>query len=52
MKKLALAFAAAAALVIVAAPLTQATAANKKLWEGWWDDVKKVQADIAAKSKK
>ncbi len=51
MKKLALAFAAAFALVVMAAPLSQAVA-QKKLWEGWLEDVRKLQADIAAKAKK
>lgn len=51
MKKLALAFVAAFALVAAAAPLSQAYA-QKKLWEGWMEDVKKLQADIAGKMKK
>ena len=50
MKKLAIVLAATAALVLAAAPLTSAVAATKKLWEGWMDDVKTLQADIAATS--
>lgn len=50
MKKLAIVFAATAALFLAAAPLTSAVAANKTLWQGWMDDVKKLQSDIAAKS--
>jgi hypothetical protein len=49
MKKLAIVLAAAAALTLTAAPLTSAVAADKKLWEGWMEDVKKLQSDIAAK---
>lgn len=49
MKRLAIVFAAAAALMLAAAPLTSAVAADKKLWEGWMQDVKKLQSDISAK---
>jgi hypothetical protein len=51
MKKFAIVLAAVAALVVVAAPLTSAFAANKTLWGGWMEDVKKLQSDIAAKAK-
>jgi hypothetical protein len=49
MKKLGIAFAAAAALILAAAPLTSAFAANKTLWGGWMEDVKKLQSDISGK---
>jgi hypothetical protein len=53
MKKLAIAFAAAAALVIVAAPLSQAVAKNKTLWQGWVEEVQKAaQGAKAAHAKK
>jgi hypothetical protein len=51
MKKLAIAFAAAAALVLVAAPLTQAVAKDKKLWEGFMEEMQKLSGATAAKKK-
>ena len=47
MKKLAIVLAAAAVLFVAAAP--SADAADKKLWEGWMEDVKKLQSDISGK---
>lgn len=52
MKKLAIAFAAAAALVIIAAPLSQANANNKKLWQGWVEEVQKAVSGAKAPAKK
>jgi cytochrome c oxidase assembly factor CtaG len=49
MKKLAIAFAAAAALTVAAAPLTDALAANKKLWEGWVEEMKKAAEGMKKK---
>jgi hypothetical protein len=49
MKKLAIVLAASAVLFTAAAPLTSAFAANKTLWQGWMEDVKKVHSDMAAK---
>jgi hypothetical protein len=44
MKKLAIVLAAAAVLFVAAAP--SADAADKKLWEGWMEDVKTLQSKI------
>lgn len=52
MKKLAIVFAAAAAFVLLAAPLSQATAQKKKLWEGWVEEVKKAHDNVVARAKK
>lgn len=52
MKKLAIAFAAAAALVLVAAPLTQAVAKDKKLWEGFMEEMQKAASGTTAAKKK
>ena len=48
MRKLAIAFAAAAVLVLVAAPVSHA--AGKKLWEGWIEEMQKAHAGIMAKA--
>ncbi|MCC6946723.1 MAG: hypothetical protein IT539_03065 [Bradyrhizobiaceae bacterium] len=42
MRKLALVFAVAVTFGIVATPFVQAVAADKKLWEGWIEEVKKA----------
>jgi type IV secretory pathway VirB2 component (pilin) len=47
MNKLAIVLAAAAVLFVAAAP--SADAANKKLWEGFMEDVKTLQGQIAGK---
>jgi hypothetical protein len=52
MRKLALVFAAAAALAIVAGPLTQAVAADKKLWEGWIEELQKAAQGTSMAGKK
>lgn len=52
MRKLALVFAVAVTFGIVAAPFTQAVAANKKLWEGWMEEVQKAMAGTPAAAKK
>jgi hypothetical protein len=49
MKKFAILLAATAVLFVAAAPLTNAVAKDKKLWEGWMEDVKKVHSDISGK---
>jgi hypothetical protein len=53
MKKLGIALAAAAAIVLAAAPMTQAV--SKTLWEGWMEEVQKARtgatAPAAAKKK-
>jgi hypothetical protein len=46
MKKLAFVFAAAALLVLVAGPITQASAQNKKLWEGWIEELQKARSNV------
>jgi hypothetical protein len=47
MKKLAIVLAAAAVLFVAAAP--SADAANKKLWEGWMEDMKKAREAVVAR---
>jgi hypothetical protein len=51
MRKLALVFAAAITLAIVAGPFTQA-AYSKTLWEGWMEEVQKAMAGTSAAKKK
>jgi type IV secretory pathway VirB2 component (pilin) len=52
MRKLALVFAAAIALAIVAGPFTQA-ANSKTLWEGWMEELQKAaKGTTAAPAKK
>jgi hypothetical protein len=49
MNKLAIVLAAIAALFLAAAPLTSAVAADKKLWEGFMDEMKKAREGAMAK---
>jgi hypothetical protein len=46
MKKLAFAFAVGALLVLVAGPVTNANAQNKKLWEGWIEELQKARGNV------
>ena len=46
MKKLGIALAAAAVIVLAAAPVTQAV--SKTLWEGWMEEVQKARAGVMA----
>lgn len=47
MKKLAIAFAAAAVLVLVAGPIIQANAQEKRLWDGWIEELQKARGNVA-----
>lgn len=49
MKKFAIVFAAIAALFLAAAPLTSAVAANKKLSEGFMEEMKKAHEGVMAR---
>jgi hypothetical protein len=52
MKKLAIAFAAAAAFVLFAAPMTQAVAKDKTLWSGLMEELQKAASGTTMAKKK
>ena len=50
MKKLGIALAATALIVLAAAPVAQAN--SKKLWDGWIEELQKARSGIVAPAKK